>query len=291
MSLLARMARLAEEGTPFALATVTWRRGPSSGKEGAKAIIHPDGRVEGWLGGACALPTVVREALGAIGDGIPRLLVLGEPDHRPGVVAVPMACSSEGAMEVYVDPILPPTHLHIVGSSPMTASLASLAGVLGWRVTVMDDPVMTGVTEATFVLVATQGRYDELALEAALQTTAPYIGLVASSKRASSVLEWLRQRGMGEEGLARVRAPAGLDLGATYHEEIAVAVLAELVGIRAASTKVEVTMPETAIDPVCNMTVDVETARFKSEYEAKTYYFCAPGCQKAFEADPESYLG
>lgn len=140
MDLLARGARLREEGVPFALATVTWRRGPSSGKGGAKAIIHPDGRVEGWIGGACSRPTVVREALASLSDGRPRLLVLGEQDVRPDVVSVPMACASEGAMEVYVEPFLPAPDVHIVGSSPMTAVLADMGRRLGWRVRHIDDP-------------------------------------------------------------------------------------------------------------------------------------------------------
>ena len=108
-------------------ATVTWRRGPSSGKAGAKAIVLADGTVEGWLGGACARPTVVAAALESLVDGQPRLLVLGEHDHRPEVVTVAMACSSEGAMEVFVEPQLPAPDLRIIGSSPMVTTLAELA--------------------------------------------------------------------------------------------------------------------------------------------------------------------
>lgn len=291
MSFFERVARLIEEGTPFVTATVTWRRGPSSGKAGAKAIVLADGSVEGWLGGACARPSVVAAALESLVDGQPRLLVLGEHDHRPEVVSVAMACSSEGAMEVFVEPQLPTPDLRIVGSSPMVTTLAGLAKALEWRVTVTDEPVLEGAGPDSWIVVATQGHYDEPAVEAALATPARYIGLVASSKRAATVMSWLRDKGASEENLARVRSPAGLDLGSTRHEEMAVAILAEIVSLKAIGhTTVEVKHMEQAIDPVCEMTVEIATARFKTEHNGTTYYFCAPGCQRAFERDPASFL-
>lgn len=290
---LSRAAELRAEGVPFALATVTWRQGPSSGKCGAKALIHPDGTVDGWIGGACAAPTVVREALASLTDGRPRLLALGVDDHRPDVVTVPMACASEGSMEVYVEPMLPVPEVHIVGSSPMTGALAELARTLGWRVTTMEEPDFGDVGEASMIVIATQGHYDEPAMEAALATPARYVGLVASEKRAASVRAWLQERGVGPEKLARMRSPAGLDLGPVAHDEIAVAILAELVALRAGgglSESVTVSQPETAIDPVCAMSVEISGARFVSEHDGVTYYFCAAACQRAFEADPSSFL-
>jgi xanthine dehydrogenase accessory factor len=294
VTVLASAVKLQREGTPFVLATVTWRRGPSSGKGGSKAIVHADGRVEGWLGGACAEPTVVRQALEALGDGEARLLVLGEHDHRPGVTNVSMACASEGAMEVYVEPMLPVPGLFIVGSSPMVDTLRRLAAVLGWDVESTDDPagLVGRVGERSYVVVASQGHYDEPALEAALATPAAYIGLVASEKRAAAVRAWLRDRGVADEALARLRAPAGVDLGPTEHHEIAVAILAELVAEKAAGAGaqvVQVEMPAQAIDPVCGMTVDPATARFSTVHEGTTVYFCAAGCQAAFEANPEMF--
>lgn len=291
--LLARAAELAAAGAPFALATVTWREGPSSGKGGSKAVIHPDGSLEGWIGGACARPTVVREALASLGDGRPRLLLLGMEETRADAISVPMACASEGAMEVYVEPVLPAPDIHIVGSSPMTATLAVLARALGWRVTVTEEPHLTDLTESSMVVVATQGAFDEPAVEAALATPARYVGLVASEKRAGAVKGWLRERGITDEALARMRSPAGLDLGPVAHEEIAVAVLAELVALRAAggfTETVTVTEPETAIDPVCEMTVEIATARFVTSHDGTTYYFCAAGCQRAFEANPSAFV-
>ncbi len=289
-----RIAALAASGDPFAVATVTWRRGPSSGKGGSKAVIHPDGRVEGWLGGACAEPTVVRHALEALQDGAPRLLVLGESDARPGVVTVSMACASEGAMEVFVEPVLPAPDVWVVGRSPAVQTLATLATAIGWTAHVLDDVSLdlSGVGPRSAVVVATQGHYDEPAVQAALATPAAYVGLVTSSKRAAGVLVWLREQGVGDADVARLRAPAGLDLGATAHQEIAVAILAELVALRAmpsSAPPVAVSVPDQALDPVCGMTVDVATARFRSEVADGVVYFCAAGCKRAYDADPGAF--
>lgn len=291
--LFERAGELRGAGRPFALATVTWREGPSSGKGGAKAIIHPDGSVEGWIGGACARPTVVAEALASLGDGRSRLLVLGRDDPRPDVVVVPMACASEGAMEVYVEPVLPAPDVHIVGNSPMTEILAAMVRALGWRALPVDEPRFEDVTEASMIVVATQGHYDEPAVEAALGTPARYVGLVASQKRAASVRAWLQERGVIDEALARLRSPAGLDLGPVPHEEMAVAILAELVALRTAggfTQTVPVTQPATAVDPVCHMTVEVAAAAFATTHAGVTYYFCAAGCQRAFETDPAAFM-
>jgi len=293
MSVLRQAARLQQEGRAFALATVTWSSGPSSGKGGSKAIIHPDGRVTGWLGGACAAPTVVRHALKALTDGASRVLMLGEDDNRPGVTDVAMACDSEGAMEVFVEPILPSPHLIVVGVSPMTETLQRIAEVLGWRAEVVSDiGDIAGIGERSYVVVATQGHFDEPALEASLATPAAYVGLVASRKRASSVITWLREQGVSDRALTRVHAPAGLDLGSTTHEEIAVSVMAELVAFKAAGAGaqvVEVEIPPQAVDPVCGMSVDLSAARFVTEHDSIQVYFCAAGCQRAFESDPSAY--
>ncbi|HEY7660110.1 MAG TPA: XdhC family protein [Actinomycetota bacterium] len=308
---------LSRRGEPFVLATVVWRRAPSSGKEGSTALVTPDRRVRGWLGGACAEPTVVREALKALEEGTPRLLFLGPPEElaargRDGVVTVPIACQSEGALEVYVEPVLPQPQLVVIGRSPAVGTLTSMAAALGWRTVVVDDggladdyPTagrvittldlgLAGVGQRSIIVVATQGHYDEAALEAALATPAPYVGLVASRKRAEAVLGYLRDRGMAEEAVARVHAPAGLDLGKVAHEEIAVAILAELVreraaGNLAAAPPAEIPRHE-ALDPVCGMTVDVATARYSSAFDGTTYYFCSAGCLSQFEEDPARFV-
>jgi len=316
---LALAADLSRHGQPFVLATVVWRRAPSSGKEGSTALITADRRVRGWLGGACAEPTVIRESLKALEEGTPRLLFLGGVEElelagrgRDGVVTVPIACQSEGALEVYVEPVLPQPHLVVIGRSPAVGTLTSMAHALGWRTVVVDDGgvpedylaadrVFTSldlseaeVTERSVIVVATQGHYDEAALESALATPAAYVGLVASHRRAESVLGYLRDRGVTDEQSLRVHAPAGLDLGKVAHEEIAVAILAELVQERAAGNLAAAKPAELptheAIDPVCGMTVDVATAAYRSTFEDTTYYFCSAGCLSRFEDDPARFV-
>jgi xanthine dehydrogenase accessory factor len=308
-------AALAKRGEPFVLATVVWSRAPSSGKPGSTALITREGKIHGWLGGACAEPTVVREGLRAIEEGSPRVLFLGtaeelEREGRAGVVRVPIACQSEGALEVYVEPVLPAPHLVVIGRSPAVDALARMADALGWRTGVVDDDGHAGDHDApsvitsldmeaarvgpgSFVVVATQGYYDEDALMRALETPAAYVGLVASRRRAESVLGYLRDRGVSDEALARVQAPAGLDLGHVPNQEIAVAILAELVQRRAAGQlepppAVEARHEE--IDVVCGMTVDVATARFRTTHEGRTYYFCSTGCLDRFTKDPAPFL-
>ncbi len=294
-------AELSERGEPFVLATVVWRRAPSSGKEGATALITPDRRVRGWVGGACAEPTVVREALRALDEGSPRLLFLGpledlEGRAREGVVTVPIACQSEGALEVYVEPVLPQPRLVAIGRSPAAAALAALATGLGWRSVLVEDvsEINVDVDHRSYVVVATQGHFDEEALERALATPASYIGLVASRKRVDAVLGYLRDRGVSNEALARVHAPAGLDLGRVGTDEIAVAILAEIVQLRAAgkleaiAAAAEATRHE-ELDPVCGMTVDVADARYRTVHDGRTYYFCSAGCLDSFEQDPARY--
>jgi xanthine dehydrogenase accessory factor len=310
-SVLEQAADLARQGDAFVLATVVWRREPSSGRPGAKALVLPDGTVRGWLGGACAEPTVVRESLDALATGEPRLLFLGQASDGvpPGVTSVPMACASEGALEVYLEPVLPKPQVLVVGRSPAVDTLASLVRVLGWTVSIVDDggagadhPLGVLVTTSlddlaadgnTAVVVATQGHYDEQALESALATDAAYVGLVASQKRADTVRSLLRERGVPEEALSRVRSPAGVDLGSLPNEEIGVAVLAELVSLRARGVfrpaVHRTAVPVEAIDPVCGMTVDVGTTHHRYAHEGRTYYFCAAGCRRQFEKDPAAF--
>lgn len=314
--LLALAADLSRRHRPFLVATVVWARGPSSGKRGSSAIIDVEGNVTGWIGGACAEPVVRREAREAIADGTPRLLFLGTPEDirevdRPDVISVPISCTSEGALEVFLEPMLPQPHVVAVGRSPAVRTLTDLALALDWRVTVVDEDgraedrpgavefittltMPDGIDAGTSIVVATQGHYDEPALEAALGTTAGYIGLVASARRAKTVLGYLEDRGIPREQLDRITAPAGIDLGHIQHREIGLAILAELVALRAGgemSGGHEPAEPvHTAIDPVCQMEVDVATAKWIAEHQGETYYFCAPGCRTAFEKDPSTFL-
>jgi xanthine dehydrogenase accessory factor len=274
VNVLAEAGRLAAEGRPFALATVVNVERPASARRGDHAIVTPDGALAGWVGGACTEPTVIREALAALADGEAR------------VVRVQGGCASEGTIEVLVEAQLPAPLLAVIGDSPAARMLGQLAETVGWRVSSELEK------RADAVVVASMGQSDEEALVAALAGEGGYIGLVASAKRGSAVLADLRGRGLDEETLARVRCPAGLDLGPSSQEEIAVAILAELVAWRHTKpgSTAELVDPIEAIDPVCGMTVSIAGARELVAHEGRTYYFCGSGCRSRFEADPARYL-
>jgi xanthine dehydrogenase accessory factor len=272
--ILIEAGKLAAEGKPYVLATVVNVERPASARRGDRALVTPDGRVSGWIGGACSEPEVVREALRALAD------------REPRVARMEGGCASEGVVEVLIEPVLPAPLLAIVGESPAARTLAALARTVGWRV--RDD----GVEGADAVVVATMGHGDEELLTAALCSGAGYVGLVASAKRAATVLAELRARGLEEEAVLRVRAPAGLDLGPSSQEEIAVAILAELVAWR--HTRGESPLPtaaEEVVDPVCGMTVALGPATEQIVHAGVTVAFCSAHCRARFEAEPDRYSG
>ena len=271
MNAIAEAGRLAAEGTPFALATVVNVERPVSARVGDHALVTADGELRGWVGGACTEPEVIRLALAALADG----------DVRRE--RIESRCASEGAVEVLIEPQLPSPLLAVVGDAPAARTLRRLADVLGWRTT-------ESLEGADAIVVASMGHGDEDALQAALASGAGYVGLVASAKRAMAVTAELRGRGVDEEALATVRSPAGLDLGPSTQEEIAVAILAELVAWRHTRGPSPAELVAEAVDPVCGMTVSVAGARETAVHEGQTYYFCGAGCRARFEADPARYL-
>jgi xanthine dehydrogenase accessory factor len=206
---------------------------PASTRRGERALVTADGTLVGWVGGACSEHLVVREALRALADGEPRLLHIRPPgsadEVAEDVVVAESACASEGTIDVLIEPCLPAPLLAVAGEGPAARTLAQLARTIGWRVA---DEI---VEDADAVVVAGMGRGDEDALAAALASEADYVGLVASARRARAVRGTLRDRGFDAAALARVRSPAGLDLGPSSQEEIAVAILAELVAWRHAA--------------------------------------------------------
>ena len=295
------LSRLGEE---FALATVVWRQAPSSGQHGSRAIVTASGALHGWIGGACSEPVLIREAQRVLATREPHLLVLGAEeqfrDVPQGMTSIAMSCQSEGAMQIYIEPVQPAPHLVVVGRSPMVHTLRDMARALDWSVEVVDPPDFSAelVTPRSFVVVATQGHSDEEVLEAALPARPAYLGLVASQRRGDAVLGYLADRGASAEVLGTVRTPVGLDLGPTAHREVAVAILAELVQLRAAGELAParddaagVAEPSaTAVDPVCGMTVAADDSSRPFEYQGTTYHFCCPGCRAAFEKDPDAHL-
>lgn len=294
---------MSRRGEEFALATVVWRQGPSSGQVGSRALITASGQLYGWIGGACAEPVVVRQAQRVIVERKPTLLLLGAPDQGgtpvpDGMVSVAISCQSEGAMQVYIEPVIATPHVTVVGRSPMAHTLAGLALALGWRSEVIDGPDFSAadLTARSIVVIATQGHGDEEAIEQAVSAFPTFVGLVASRKRGEALIGLLADRGVPRHLLDRVRVPVGLDLGHTSHREIAVAILGELVQRRAAGEFVPApaqsaaaTIAE-ALDPVCGMTVRADESSHPFEHDGVTYYFCCAGCRKRFAKNPHAYL-
>jgi xanthine dehydrogenase accessory factor len=180
----------------------------------------------------------------------------------------------------------------------MANTLADLARALGWRAALIDGPDFSAADAdgRSMVVVATQGHGDEEAVQQAIAARPAYLGLVGSSRRGASVLGYLAERGVPQDQLDRVRVPVGLDLGRTSHREIAVAILAELVQLRAsgvlgrAASTGGAAEPAEAVDPVCGMTVAAGPSSYPLEHEGVVYYFCRAGCRREFEKDPAAYV-
>jgi xanthine dehydrogenase accessory factor len=322
---LKESAELVARGETFAVATVVRCLPPTSGKPGDKAIIFADGKLLGWIGGGCAQPVVVKEALKALVDGKPRLVrITPRPDApEEGIVDYTMTCHSGGALDIYIEPVLPGPHLVVLGRSPIAQALARLGSVVGYAIDVVLDEraeeafAGIGVIQAqdyslerakvspqTFIVVSTQGEGDEEALEQALKTEAGYVAFVASKTKAEKVFEYLKSQGIAAEKIKRVLAPAGLDIHAKSPEEIAVSILAQIIQVRgqakeapgqaksSASASPLPVLPvlNEAKDPVCGMSVNPSKARHKSEYEGSAFYFCCAGCKQAFDREPQRYL-
>jgi len=324
-----RVAQLSREGRVFATATVVGRRAPVSAHLGDRAIVFADGRMEGFVGGACSREIVRMQALEALGSGKGRLVSI-RPDASnlesgPDRVVVPMTCASEGAVDVFIEPFVQASQLVVVGATPIASALARVARAADYRVVrVVDErerldieaeAAALGCTVAGLdaldellrrpdaagrdraVVVASQGHYDEEAIASALKAGVSYVGLVASRTRGAAVKGLLE--GSGVPGLATLRNPAGLDLGAHTPPDVALSILAEIVqtrATRASSAAARVpeppaaAAPAVAIDPVCGMKVDVATARHKADVDGVTYYFCGAGCRARFEKQPQDYL-
>src|SRR5262245_6007633 len=264
-----RIARLGREGQSFAIATVVGRRAPVSSHLGDRAIVFADGRMEGFVGGACSHEIVRTQALEALASGQGRIVSIrpdaGAVQSTGDHVVVPMTCASEGAVDIYIEPFVQPRRLIVVGATPIAAALARVARTLDYRVIrvvdareqadIESDAAAFGFTLATLdglddalkppvgahedraVVVASQGHYDEEALAAALKSGVPYVALVASRARGATVKALLEEQGV--PAVASIRNPAGLDLGARTAPEVALSILAEIVQARASQPTAE----------------------------------------------------
>lgn len=255
------MNRLQDAHTPYVLATVVRTISVTAAKAGAKAVIAPDGTIAaGWIGGGCARGAVIKAAKAALEDGETRLISIQPEDllaelgvsageEKAGIQFARNMCPSQGTMDIFIEPVLPRPSLVICGASPVAAALAKQAPAIGFEVTIcapveeqsifasggkrLDGYDLERLGNAeNYVIVSTQGRGDLAALEGALKTGSRHLGFVGSRRKIAALKEKLREKGIGQQDLERIKGPAGLDIGAITPEEIALSILAELLRVR-----------------------------------------------------------
>jgi xanthine dehydrogenase accessory factor len=308
---LSKADELVASGQSFAVAVVVRYEAPISGKPGNKAIIFPDGKMWGWIGGGCAQPVVIKEALKALSDGQPRMIRISpSASAEEGIVDYTMTCHSGGTLDIFIEPVLPKPHVLILGRSPVARTLARLAKAIHYAVSVVapeadrenfpdsdlvqadSDLTQIKTTPQTFIVVSTQGEGDEEALEKALLTKADYVAFVASKTKAGKILDSLKEQGIAAARLSRVRSPAGLDIRAGSPEEIAVSILAEIIQVNRTRSVVPRAEAQPAVpkqqakDPICGMIVEVSAANYKSEFRGNSFYFCCADCKQRFDKSP-----
>jgi len=304
-----RATMLRDQGVPFVRARVVLAQRPTSARAGDEAIIHADGSIEGFVGGTCAESTVRAQSLMLLDSKEPLLLRItpteesgsdGPGDTASGTLTVHNPCLSGGTLEIFLDPVVPPPLVQVLGDGPIAAALTRLAGELDYRITTVDRQT---VHDALAVVVASHGRGEVDALAAALDAGVPYIGLVASRKRGIGVLAELAELRPDLARIApgRVHSPAGLDIGGRTAAEIALSILAQVVSTRphsaaptdasSAEAAQATAAPAMSVDPVCGMTVAAVEASLHLDHNGTRHYFCGPGCLRAYSASsgyPES---
>jgi xanthine dehydrogenase accessory factor len=319
---LEKTKQLSNKNEPFAIAMVVRREAPSSGKTGDKAVINKFGELDGWIGGGCVQSIVIKEAEDAMKSGKPKLVKIGislPASNQDGVIEYKMSCHSEGTVEIYIEPVLPPTHLLVMGNSAIARALIKIGNVAGYRITAVAPDAKPGSFEkvdelitqlnlqqvktsgASFIVVATQGEQDELALEQALSKPSAYIGFVSSKKKKAKVMDYLQQSGLDKKKLDSIRSPAGIDINAKTPEQVAISILAEIIQVQTSllaaagftkydETREEAGKPKFYINPVCGVPVDIKNPKHVIDYKGELVYFCCDGCKVKFEADPKIYM-
>ena len=247
---------------PFAIATVVRTEDMTSAKAGAKALIDDQGDIEGWVGGGCTQPAVRKAALQAIDDGRARLIRIrpGEVESNDaGIEEYQAHCHSGGTLDIFIEPVLPRPSLTLLGASPVGQILARLAHEVGYMVAAAcraedaplyacADRIIEGfelgdaIGPGSVIVVATQGRGDKIALQAALATDAGYVAFVASRRKAAKIKQELLESGCDASRVNTIRAPAGLDITAVTPEEVAVSILGEMIQFRRAAPPQATTM-------------------------------------------------
>jgi xanthine dehydrogenase accessory factor len=306
-----RAQELAAQGVAFVTAKVVHVQRPTSVEAGNVALVLGDGTIEGFVGGACTEHSVRAYSLGALTTGealLLRILPFDEDDGPPaaeivgddGTVTVQNPCLSGGAIEIFLEPVLPAPRVLVVGETPIASAVVRIGAELGLDVAAVNGQEFEPRTDDLALVVAAHGRDELHTLRRGLESGLPYVGLVASRKRGNGVLAELRGDGVPQDLLAKIDVPAGLDIGASTPAEIALSILAKIVAVRrdgralaadqagrpAESAAVASPAP-LAIDPICGMTVAAVASTPSLLHDGETVYFCCEGCKAKFEAQHE----
>ncbi|HVP75996.1 MAG TPA: XdhC family protein [Gaiellaceae bacterium] len=309
-----RAEELAAQGTPFVTATVVRAQRPTSVQAGDVALVLGDGTIEGFVGGVCAQQSVRVYALKAIETEEAVLLRIvpdgpvgedpgtgREIEIEEGAVTAQNPCLSGGAIEIFLEPVLPAPRVLVVGDTPIAAAVRSLGAELGLGLVVVEGGAPEPAAGDLALVVAAHGRDELHTLRRGLEAGVPYVGLVASPKRGAGVLADLRADGVPDEHLELIDVPAGIDIGARTPAEIALSILVTIVSVRrggraaapeharvaAAASAPSSSQPSLAVDPICGMTVAAVPGTPSLEYEGETVYFCCEGCRTKFQAQHE----
>ncbi len=283
---------LRRDRVPFVHARVVRAERPTSAKPGDEALVLADGSMVGFVGGTCAEATVRAQSLAVLDSGetvVLRITPVEDEAVQPGTVTAYNPCLSGGALEIFLEPVIPDPLVAVHGDTPIARALLALGGPLGYH-TVAWDPERGA--EAAAVVVASHGREEERVLEAALAAGVSYVGLVASRKRGEAVVASLYA---AADVRSRVRTPAGLDIGARTPEEVALSILAEIVTTRPRPTGRALAAEEelpglgTGTDPVCGMAVDTGPTSLHLDHDGRRHWFCGTGCLRAFADNPGAY--
>ncbi|WP_394747673.1 XdhC family protein [Spongiimicrobium salis] len=323
--LVGKIKEYQDKGFNFAIAQIIDRKAPSSGKIGDKALILETGELIGWIGGGCVRGIVIKEALEVIKTKRYRRVRISPEggtstsEYHKNYV---MSCQSGGTIEVLIEPVFPQPELIVVGKSNIARKLVTLAAISDFKVTAMalgaDNELFPQATEVQdkvnfdgienftnrYVIVTTQGEDDELSVQKALNTPAPYVGFVASERKAGQLREYLKKQGLPEDRIGELKSPVGMDINAKSASEVAISILAHIIAdFRAETTKstsccsskTEETTnsafeEEYYINPVCNVPVSRKNPKHIVDYEGEKVYFCCDGCKVSFEKNPAQYM-
>jgi xanthine dehydrogenase accessory factor len=256
MDLFEEIVKLRREGRRAALATIVNVRGSIPSFQTAKMLVRDDGSILGTIGGGCVEGEVWQAAREVIEEEKPRTLKFdlnSDPKYDTGLI-----CG--GTLEVFIEPVLPPGTVYLFGAGHVSVNVYKIARIAGFDVVVVDDreqyanrerfPEAAAIhagdyervlaqiepNETSYLVIVTRGHRDDMrVLRWAVDTRARYIGMIGSKRKVISTYRELENQGVAHEKLARVHAPVGLDIGAVTPEEIAVAIVAELIADRRGS--------------------------------------------------------